>query len=113
MPNQKNPFQKKLRWSKKGEGGVSVFLLKVKKHFFVPSLIYICIKSLPQIFDFLRLDSAKMQYIEMVGAVIGQSQNNVTTNSSRFWVDQKGKEEKLRPEHERFLPLILPGGFEV
>ena len=26
---------------------------------------------------------------------------------------QKGKEEKLRPEHERFLPLILPGGFEV
>ena len=29
--NPKNPYQKKLRWSKKGEGGVSVFLLKVKK----------------------------------------------------------------------------------
>ena len=31
LPNPKNPYQKKLRWSKKGEGGVSVFLLKVKK----------------------------------------------------------------------------------
>ena len=24
-PKQKNPYQKKLRWSKKGEGGVSIF----------------------------------------------------------------------------------------
>ena len=31
----KNPCQKKLRWSKKGEGGFSVFLLKVKKSSFL------------------------------------------------------------------------------
>jgi len=35
--------------------------------------------------DVLRLDNTKMQY------------------SDRFWVEQKGKEKKLRPEHERFL----------
>ena len=35
-PNPKNPYQKKLRWSKKGEGG-SVFLLKVKKNIFYAS----------------------------------------------------------------------------
>ena len=33
MPNPKHPYQKKLRWSKKG--GVSVFLLKVKKTVFL------------------------------------------------------------------------------
>jgi len=35
--------------------------------------------------DVLRLDSSKMQY------------------DDRFWVEQKSKEKKLRPEHERFL----------
>ena len=37
-PSQKNPYQKKLRWSKKGEGGSQFFLLKVKKQFFMPPL---------------------------------------------------------------------------
>jgi len=35
--------------------------------------------------DVLRLDASKMQY------------------DDRFWVEQKSKEKKLRPEHERFL----------
>ena len=37
---QKNPYQKKMRWSKmgRGAGGVSVFLLKVKKTVFMPPL---------------------------------------------------------------------------
>ena len=37
LPNPKYPYQKKLRWTKKGEGGLS-FLLKVKKQFFMPPL---------------------------------------------------------------------------
>ena len=37
MPNPMNPYQKKMRWSKKGGGGVSVFLLKVKKTVFYAS----------------------------------------------------------------------------
>ena len=38
--NPKNPYQKKLRWSKKGEGGGLNFLTKSKKKtvFFMPPL---------------------------------------------------------------------------
>ena len=38
-PNPKNPYQKKLRWSKKGEGGLSFFTKSKKKtvFFFYPS----------------------------------------------------------------------------
>ena len=33
-PKQKNPYQKKLRWSKKGEGGGLSFLTESKKNSF-------------------------------------------------------------------------------
>ena len=35
MPNPKILIRKKLSWSKKGEGGAAVFLLKVKKNSFL------------------------------------------------------------------------------
>ena len=39
LPNSKNPYQKKLRWSKKGEGGLSLLTKSKKKQvFFMPPL---------------------------------------------------------------------------
>ena len=35
-PSQKNPYQKKLRWSKKGEGGTQFLFTKSKKNIFMP-----------------------------------------------------------------------------
>ena len=34
-PSQKNPYQKKLRWSKKGEGGTQFLFTKSKKKIFL------------------------------------------------------------------------------
>ena len=49
LPNPKNPYQKKLRWSKKGKGGLS-FLTKSKKNsIFMPPL-----REPGELFDFQR-----------------------------------------------------------
>ena len=53
--------------------------------------------------DVLRLDNTKMQYSDRCTRLSKHKISPETTNSSRFWVEQKGKEKKLRPEHERFL----------
>ena len=46
LPNPKNPYQKKLRWSKKGEGGSQFFFTKSKKKtVFMPPLSHVSSES--------------------------------------------------------------------